>query len=178
MKAILTVALLLSCLISLSQERYNDERYGNMAGIMVSSGIDSREIKLAFCHGIAERWSIGAAVCMDMDYLKVERSDELTEHANQFDVPADDDGMSTHHIFSETVMMQFWTRKMLEGMFLMMGGRHIHDEGMDCTIGIGYVLPVWKGLSAILSLENDLIRSIGNKTFKDSRAEVGLSYKF
>lgn len=148
----------------------------NMAGLEIGTAIRNRCMKISFCHGLTERWSVGGTVSFNIRRLGPGKTDEMKDHENEF-IGAEGITMTKEHISdSESVVMQFWPMALFEGMFIMAGGRHTQEYGLDCVLGIGYLLPVWKGLSATVSLETGLIRK--SETSIGECIALGISYKF
>ena len=148
----------------------------NMAGLEIGTAIRNRCMKISFCHGLTERWSVGGTVSFNIRRLGPGKTDEMKDHENEF-IGTEEITMTVEQISdSESVVMQFWPMALFEGMFIMAGGRHTQEYGLDCVLGIGYLLPVWKGLSATVSLETGLIRK--SETSIGECIALGISYKF
>ncbi len=145
----------------------------SMAGIGLSETGGKNGLKFSFSHAVGEHWTAGASVSIYAAILTGHRKEsEMYEHELEFSDIGDDTEKAGSH--SESILLQYWPRKAYEGIFLMAGGRHVNGKGMDCTLGIGCYLPLWKGLKAAVSLETGL----KDASEQSRRAALGLCYIF
>lgn len=134
-----------------------------------------KDLRFSFGHAVGKHWTAGAAVSVYTGTVTGNgKGSEMYEHELEFSDIIDDKEESMEASHSETVLMQFWPRKTYEGMFLMIGGRYMNGDGLECILGIGCYLTLWKGLKAAVSIETGLKHAVGNSRLTG----LGLCYIF
>ena len=81
---------------------------------------------------------------------------EYEEHLSEFT----ETYKSEISICRHQVSVCYWLDETYKGAYLEIGCRSGVKIKADCTLGIGYNIPVWKGLSISLSYDTDLMASI------------------
>lgn len=167
--------MILACMRCAGSVPPDGKQGKSMAGIDVSTVSAYYDIRIGFSHAISERWTAGGTVCIGTGIgTRKDKSTEKAEHELEF---ADEDsvvetaGRPGH---SESAVMQFWPRKAYDGMFFLIGGRHSNERKVECILGLGYLLPLWKGLAATVSVET----GIGRTADDGRRAALGICYIF
>lgn len=166
---------LLTCMTCSVSADASGKSRKSMAGIDMIAAGGKKDLRFSFGHAVGKHWTAGAAVSVYTGTVTGnEKGSEMYEHELEFSDIIDDKEESMEASHSETVLMQFWPRKTYEGMFLMIGGRYMNGDGLECILGIGCYLTLWKGLKAAVSIETGLKHAVGNSRLTG----LGLCYIF
>ena len=152
-----------------------------LAFCQTSIGIDLHsllcsEFKISIGHRMAEHWSIAASVGINMKTLKKDHSPIEEEHNAEF--PDGTYPMTKEHMHREHICICYWPRQTFKGIFISLGAEHRDTDGMDATVGIGYMFNIWKGLNGTLAYDTGIIRTTQNEKLSISDLQVGISWRF
>lgn len=145
------------------------------AGIDLTSVL-YREIRINIGYGFAAHWSFSASCGTNLKKLRHKYSEEEINHNDEYPMGELPDSDTVLH--RESIGFRYWPDKAFNRFFLSLGAEYRHGDGLDACIGVGYYVPIWKGLKGVLNYETGLIRSVkeGKISFKDLR--FGLSWTF
>lgn len=130
-------------------------------GVDMSRALRNGDIKILSGYGFHERWSIRFTTTISTDSIQPATDPEYECHKEEFSPSYERAVLSP----SSTLSMQYWARNAYEGTFLEIGCRYGYGTRTDCIIGIGYCIPIWKGLSAVISCSTDMISSLNERQF-------------
>ncbi|MBO7192622.1 MAG: hypothetical protein J6V17_04455 [Bacteroidales bacterium] len=136
-------------------------------GIDIGQIMNSGNIGLHAGYGFAEKWS--ASYSVETDIVKNSTDIEYENHLSEFTEIQSPEISACNHLLS----VYYWFDETYKGAYLEFGCRSGEKIRTDCTLGIGYNIPIWKGLSIVLSYGTDLIASM--KSGKTEGKGAGLS---
>ena len=124
-------------------------------GIDISSAIKTRQIEVSGSYGFGKKWSASYSGDFQIRIPGKETDMEYEEHVSEFNASIEYDfPLDNHHI-----AVEYWTEQAYEGLYLQIGCRCNNDIQVDCTVGAGFCIHIWKGLSVTLSYMKDLMGS-------------------
>lgn len=155
MKRILSILILMLTAIS------GGARNKAVLGIDMSRVLRDGDIKIVAGYGFHERWSVRYSTAISTDPIRKTTDPEYECHKEELSTSY---GKTAIHP-SSTLSMQYWTRNAYEGTFLEIGCRYGFNTRTDCIIGLGYCIPIWKGLSAVISCSTDMISTFDERQY-------------
>lgn len=141
---------------------------GTDLGPMIRSGI----LNLSAGYGFKERWSVTWNTGIGMGNHMKDGDTEYDAHLSEFDMPRE----SRKQIKESCISIQYWFDRTFDGAYLETGCRSGTDIVADCMIGAGYCIHIWKGLTAVLSYESDLLASLQEEKPTGSGLSIGLRW--
>lgn len=123
---------------------------GTDLGKMIGNSI----INISAGYGFASRWSATWHTEINTEPFCKEADQEHEEHKEEFIEPQE----RRETTYRNSLSVEYWTYTTYEGFFLKTGCRCGTD--LECIIGAGYFIPIWRGMKAILSYENDILASL------------------
>ena len=101
-----------------------------------------KELNIGLDHRISKHWSLHGSAGVNMKILKREIGKEELEHDSNFNSNSQPSVRSYAH--REKFGFRYWPNTAYSGMHLNIGGEYRTDAGLDATLGIGYMFPIWK----------------------------------
>ena len=141
---------------------------GTDLGSMIRNGI----MNLSAGYGFKERWSVTWKTGIGIGNYTKDEDSEYNEHLSEFVTPR----KSRKLIKENCISIQYWFDKAYDGAYLETGCRSGTDIEADCTIGAGYCIHIWKGLTAVLSYETDLLDSFNEDKPTGPGLSIGLRW--
>ena len=135
-----------------------------------------KEMNIAIEYKISEHWSISASEGLSLKALKRQTTNEEVEHDSNFHhntLPSE--RAYTHR---GTASLRYWAKKVYSGAFVSVGGEYRSDCGLDANFGIGYMLPIWKGLSGTILYDTGIIRSNISEKLSIEDLKIGICWIF
>lgn len=148
MKQMVLIFIFLTCVTT--------SRAQTAAGLDLSSLL-FKEVKIAVGHKISGHWSVSAYAGLNIKVMKERIRPEEAEHNEAFPPAFLPDGRSFSH--REAIGFCYWPQSTFSGPFLSVGGEYRQGSGLDATLGIGYMLKIWKGLTGFLTYDAGIIRT-------------------
>lgn len=135
-----------------------------------------KEMNIAIEYKISEHWSTSASGGINLKVLKRHITDEEAEHDSNFHHNAlPSERPYTHRTKAN---IRYWTKRVYSGAFLSLGGEWRSDSGLDANIGLGYVFPIWKGLSGVVIYDTGIIRSSISGKLSPDDLKIGICWIF
>lgn len=166
MRWLFTLTCLACITTAAARTEETQKRIQYMVGMELTSSLTAGTLSLCANCGFTPNWSILIMGAMDMTVYGRHTEDESSIHDS--DLKGPDESMrnnewkSTHYT---GISMQYWPEKVGKGMHFDIGGIIAGKGNSDCTIGIGYMFRIWKGIAASLSYEAHIREiSIAGKT--------------
>ena len=152
-----------------------------LAQAQTSIGLDLssflyKEMNIAIEHKISEHWSASASGGINLKVLKRHITDEEAEHDSNFPHNALPSERSYTH--RTNAKIHYWTKRVYSGAFLSIGGEWRSDSGLDANIGLGYMLPIWNGLSGVVLYDTGIIRSSLSGKLSPDDLKIGICLIF
>ena len=110
---------------------------------------------------INERWTVTWKTGIDIKRSRPEYDIEYSEHQAEFSTPDENPQIP----YDSTICLQYWMDNAYDGFFLGAGCRSTAHVKADCTLSLGYAVPIWSGLRMTLAYETDMLAS-----FKEGKA--------
>jgi len=128
--------------------------------------------KLNICaeYAFKEKWSLSWKADIDLGCFRCRGNPEQEAHLNEF--AEQEKAYTSEQDFSASI--RYWKDRAYDGGYLEAGLRCSEDMGTDCTIGIGYCIPIWKGLISAISYRTGIIRSIRNRRPSGEGLTIGI----
>ena len=163
------------CLMAASWSGFCQDRYCT-AGICVSGFIrGSAEMHVEYAFG--KHWSAAAETSLGYSRLLKGRSTLEKEHDSEFifdEFPM----MTAAEMFTEYVQIRYWTREASGGAYLSSGLRYGSANGLDWTVGAGYRMNIWKGVSAGAEYRTNIIHTLKTGQYGAEGIRIYLNYTF
>lgn len=155
---------ILLCLLITAADLFSQERKAYI-GVGLY-GLVRGSIDIHSGYAFAEHWSLASDISFSYAWLKRVKSETESVHDSEF--TEDDIGIAEPvDLTYEHISFRFWPQKAHAGPYISTGIIHRSGTGMDCTLGIGYAMPIWKSLHLIAGY--DLVLS---------SMELSISYLF
>ena len=124
-------------------------------------------------YSFSDRWSASWRAVINTSQFRTGRSQEEEDHMSEFS-PEEND---IHILSTSSISVHYWMDQAYEGTFLTAGVKYMTDEKTaDYTIGIGYCIPLWKGLRMVLAYESDILSSFRNRTAEGRGLTIGICW--
>ncbi len=150
----LSTIICLACITTAAAQAETEKRIQYMVGMELTSAITSGTLSLCANCGFAPQWSIHAMGAIDMTAYGRHTEDESTVHDSDLKHPDETlTGNELKSIYHTGISLQYWPERIGKGLHLDIGGIIAGKGKSDCTIGIGYMFRIWKGIAASLSYE-------------------------
>ena len=151
-RTIFIILTVLNGMSSLAQDRA-------ALGLDISSILERGSISILASHGFSTRWSASFSAELKGWTGVGEISQEYEEHLAEFDdVPYRRKDTEACYRMS----LQYWLNETYRGVFLGIGCRCAKGEDPDCSIDLGYSIPVRESIRLILNFGTDLIATSRN----------------
>ena len=134
------------------------------------------EFKVIFEHKVTEHWSMSASAGLNIKTIYSRTSSLDAEHNAEFPYATLPEGRK--HTHRESLSMNYWPDGTFKGLFISFGGEYRETDGFDATAGIGYMLPIWKGLNSTIRYDFGLIRASRSEDNGTDNLCIGLSWTF
>ena len=135
-----------------------------------------KEMNIAIEYKISEHWSTSASGGLNLKALKRPITDEEAEHDSNFPLNTLPSERSYTHRTNANV--RYWADRVYSGLFLSLGGEYRSNSGVDANIGIGYMFPIWKGLSGTVIYDTGVIRSSVSERLSLEDLKIGVHWIF
>lgn len=99
-------------------------------------------------YGFTGKWSASFSAGIPLRPAGNASDKEHMEHLAEFDGSPDDSQINDGAV---SISLEYWPEGTYEGFYMGAGCRYVIGLSPECTIGIGYSMPVWKGLTSLLS---------------------------
>lgn len=96
-------------------------------------------------YAFKEHWSLSSDISIGYSRLKKTKTDIEAVHDGEF-VDSRPILSEPPDLMTEHIRLIYWPADAMSGTFLATGIRHGSSTGIDFTLGIGYVIPIWKGM--------------------------------
>ena len=144
-------AIFLGLLIGTAAFSQHKVAIGTDLGRMLKNG----SLNISAGYGFSGRWSVSwTADIAVWDILKKENS-EHEMHLAEFDALQEHTPVARNYMTA----VRYWPAGTYDGVWMEAGFRCSEDARADCCIGIGYSIPIWRGMMAVLSYGADILTS-------------------
>lgn len=148
-------------------------------GTDIMTGLTSGTIQIHGSYGFHHNWSAAIEAGVNVTAMH-EAEDVLSkEHREALgkDMTEESDGFR-RDFTTLSLHIDYWTQNTHRGLCFSMGG-HLRDRsGPDLTIGMGYYIPIWRGLGINLRYQIGIIETYKNAKLPVDGIRGGLHYVF
>ncbi len=142
-------------------------QYKSHIGVDVGSMMMGNSVNLSAGYGFCGRWSVSWKVEIGTKMLDREYDSEYKDHIAELE-----DNAGTVSLPSgNSISIQYWPDSIYNGAWVETGCRCTYGRQADCMIGAGYMIPIWRGMKAVLAFQTDLLASLR----EDRSAGTGLT---
>ena len=135
-------------------------------GLDIADAIGSMKIDVEAGYRIKEKWTAQAKIVFNLGFAERRKSSEEIEHESMNDKMTDT-GQRHEQIYEETgISLRYWLDSAYNGPYVSTGSLLDESFKPDCSLGIGYMTPVWKGLCLDLMLEKSFLTKQDNITIR------------
>ena len=134
------------------------------------------EFKVIFEHKVTEHWSMSASAGVNIKTIHSRISILDAEHNAEFPYATLPD--SRKYMHRESLSMNYWPSGTFKGLFFSLGAEYRETDGFDGTAGIGYMIPIWKGLKATARYDLGFIRASKSEGNGIDNLCIGLNWTF
>lgn len=120
-------------------------------GLDVAETFRSGNVKIMAGYGFHEKWSIRYDTTISMQPTRRKGNPEYETHNGEFVAPAEKETSA----LTTCISFQYWPVRTFRGIYTEIGCRYGYRDMPCCIVGIGYSIPIWKGLSAVLSYSTE-----------------------
>ncbi len=167
---ITTVILLLGVGSGFCQSRQGS------AGICMSGFLTGKaDIEVEYAFG--SHWSASAGSGVGFTRLYNGKSEIEKIHEDEFgfvEFPT----TKADEFYTGCLQCRYWTRESLNGPFISTGLRFGSGTGIDCTIGAGYRMHIWRGLAAGAEYKARILSSITAGRLDPKGIRIWINYTF
>lgn len=139
-----------------------------MVGIDLTSFTRSSAC-ISASHSFGTHWSVSGEASISYKRFTREKSELEQEHDAEFSIPSTLP-QDSHHARSSAIF-SYWPTSAFNGAFIAVGVQS--DLSVDIITEIGYMMPVWKGVSLSSSVRTTMIQGISSSIFR-----IGLHYRY
>ena len=128
-------------------------------------------------YAFSDHWSVSSDMSLGYSRFEKEKSDIEAEHDSEFTD-------NTHELskppdlIAEHISFRYWIQQAMKGLFLATGIRYGSGTGLDYTLGIGYEIPVWKGLHMTAGYTYALMNMSTDNDVRTEGIGICLCYTF
>lgn len=156
---------ILSCLNCIGQTTY--------AGIDLSEAIRSDRAGLVMGHAVNRNWSVSASVSIRIDHSP---DISLKEHDRQFNSSRKEAVKYDESRITPGISAQYWPSESFKGLMLSFG--LTAAEKTKCSLAIGYLCQIWKGLRGGIAYRMVLNDTLRYGDHSSNGFRTGLCYTF
>lgn len=150
-----------------------------LVGMDILSGLTLGVIKVHGSYGFHLNWSAAIEAGVDLGAIPGETNPLDKEHGEAIGGRTDTGTPEFRKDFSTIcIHINFWPQKTHEGPCISLGGRHRDRTGADFIIGLGYYIPVWRGLGVDLHYQIGMIETYKSAELSLGGIRGGLHYVF
>lgn len=134
------------------------------------------ELQISFGHRISEHWSMSASTGVNIKVLYKKISTLDAEHNAEFDsgTPI----QTRDYLHRESTDICYWPQGTFKGIFLSLGARYTDTDGLDGTIGAGYMFSIWKKLTGHIRYDFGLTQGTESDSSIANGLRAGISWIF
>ena len=163
-RTIFIILAVLNSLISLAQDKV-------ALGLNMSSILENGRVGILASHGFSTRWSASFSAELKRWTGAGEINQEYEDHLAEFD--------DVRHQHKDTeacyrISLRYWLNETYKGVFLGIGCRCTKGEDPDCSIDLGYSIPIRRSIRLVLNYGTDLIATSRNGTAAGQGLTIGL----
>lgn len=163
------------CLLAVSWSGFCQGKHCT-AGICVSGFVWGRaEIQVEYAFG--KHWSAAAETGLGFSRMLKGRSTLEKEHDMEFSFN-EFTKMTVAELFTEYLQGRYWIQETSRGVYLSAGLRYGSGGGLDWTVGAGYRMNIWKGVSAGLEYRTGITQALKTGRFEAEGIRIYLNYTF
>lgn len=122
-------------------------------GLDIAETIRNGNVRIMAGYGFHERWSVRYDTSIATFPLKGESRPEYDTHNGEFNTISEE---TESPALTTCISVQYWPARTFRGIYTEIGCRIEAREIPCCIVGIGYCMPIWKGLSTTLSYSTDI----------------------
>lgn len=127
-------------------------------GLDMAETLKSGDARIVAGYGFHERWSVGFDTSVGTALARGSADPEYEAHNGEF-VPSKEKEATT---LSTGISVRYWPAHTYRGPYAEIGCRFEYRSRPCCIAAAGYCIPIWKGLSATLSVSTDIGPSSGS----------------
>lgn len=140
------------------------------------SSILYTELHIDVGYAFADHWSFSTSAGINLKMLRHRDSNVEISHNSEYPINRLPDPDSYLH--RESLKFCYWPKHTYESLFISIGAEYRDDCGIDANIGLGYLIPVWKGLKLKIKYEAGIIRSVEAAKLSLRDLYMGISWVF
>ena len=144
------ISAILICVSGLCQHR-------STIGVDIGRIISTSSINISAGLGFSDKWSASWRSEIDISHLNRKENREYLEHLAETD-----EIQTKEKVFqNSSIAFQYWVSKPFEGAFLETGIMEKKSTKAIPILGIGYFMPMWKGIRGCISYRSGSELSFG-----------------
>lgn len=158
-----TILFLLLAAVTASAQQ-NTVKMKSMIGTDIASAVKSGRLKIFYSHQICSRWSAGGWAAFRPDIGRADAEED--EHRSEFSDSTMDDIPEDIRWKKVGLDFRFWPSEAYDGAFISTGAAVDEEGNGDISLGIGYNMKIWKGMTVNVHFEMNVTDSFITQEFK------------
>lgn len=127
-------------------------------GLDISDLVGSMVMNAEAGYRIQKKWTANARISLNLGFIRRRKSSEEIEHENMNTQISNTNHKEYKGIYEETgISLRYWFNRAYNGPYVNTGCVLDKSLRADYSLGIGYMLPIWKGLFLDLMLEKRVL---------------------
>lgn len=148
-------------------------------GTDIISGLAFRTIEIYGSYGFHPNWSAAIEAGLDIGMMHNNTSVLDKEHSEAISKLTAKESNEFRKDFSTLSMhLDFWPQKTHKGLCISLGGLLRDRTGPDILMGLGYYIPIWKGLGINLRYQIGIIETYKTDNLPTDGIKGGFHYVF
>ena len=150
-----------------------------LVGADILSELTFGAIKIHGSYGFHPHWSAAIEAGIDLNAIPGEINPLDKEHGEGLGYGTEKEEPEFRKDCSTLcIHIDFWPQKTHKGPCISLGGRHRDRTGADFIIGLGYYIPIWRGLGIDIHYQMGMIETYKSNELSLSGIRGGLHYVF
>lgn len=145
-----------------------------MIGADMTAGLTESRLTVILGHAFAERWSMEGRLGVAFGHIMDKEKEEEALHEDEFDMRETEHTTEDRLIDTGAIALCFWAARAYYGSFISIGGVYRGKSPPELTLGTGYVIHIWKGLSASVSFNIDIMETYRNASIRGDGISVAI----
>lgn len=134
------------------------------------------ELQINFGHRISEHWSMSASSGLNFRTLYRKLSTLDAEHNTELDL--EQQRQTRDYMHRESADLCYWPQGTFKGVFLAFGAAYTDTNGLDGTVGAGYMFSIWKRITGYIRYDTGLTLITGSDQTVSDGLRAGISWIF
>ena len=145
-KLVAVIAGMIICLTCRGQE--NQQRiWKSQVGIDIGAAVCEGGLKVNVSQQFAHQWSLDASSMIRIGNIARIRTEKYIEHYETLGYHKEDNTAADSDLVTGEIKICHWLKETFIGPHIHIGCRSGVRQGLAGTVGAGYCIQIWKGLS-------------------------------